>query len=278
MTKTPAEPHAHPAKFSDEVLDALGEITKRRVKRHEKVLDPFAGIGRIHHLADAKGWDSVGVEIEPEWADAHARTICGDSTKLTKRFKRGQFVAVITSPVYGNRMSDSHDAKEKCKPCGGTGFVNSLGENVPLVELVCEKCGGVGRRNYKRNTYKHTLARIDPTTGKVDNLHPNNTGAMPFREGPCKYKDVHRAVWGQVAEIRPRWIFLNVSDFIKGKNADGSDHVMAVTDWHVSTIEELGYTEVERIEVKTKRNRHGKNGERRVEHESVIAFRLNGSM
>lgn len=70
------------------------------------MLDPFAGIGRVHEL----GFASVGVEIEPEWANQHRRTIVGDSRRL--HFPDGFFDGVITSPAYGNRMADHHNARD----------------------------------------------------------------------------------------------------------------------------------------------------------------------
>jgi tRNA G10 N-methylase Trm11 len=73
------------------------------------VLDPFAGIGGIHYL-DQFGFPTVGVEIEPEWAAAHPRTVQGDATMLP--FADEVFPFVITSPCFGNRMADHHDAQD----------------------------------------------------------------------------------------------------------------------------------------------------------------------
>ena len=74
-----------------------------------RVLDPFAGVGKVHTL----GLRSVGVEIEPEWAIQHRQTIVGDSRELP--FPDRFFDGVITSPVYGNRISDHHNAKDASK-------------------------------------------------------------------------------------------------------------------------------------------------------------------
>lgn len=73
------------------------------------VLDPFAGIGGVHWL-DQFGFPTVGVELEPEWAAAHPRTVQGDATSLP--FASGRFKFVITSPCFGNRMSDHHEAQD----------------------------------------------------------------------------------------------------------------------------------------------------------------------
>lgn len=94
---------AHPAKFSAPILGVLREL----VPPGAKVLDPFAGVGLVHSLDHAETW---GVEIEPEWATVHPRTIVGDALSLP--FPDASFDVVVTSPTYGNRMADHHNAKD----------------------------------------------------------------------------------------------------------------------------------------------------------------------
>jgi len=105
------KPVAHPAVFSDRVLDAvvecLDELHYHAERYPLRVLDPFAGIGKVHSLPRIL---SLGVELEPEWANQHRQTIVGDSRFLP--FPSGFFDGVITSPAYGNRMADHHDAKD----------------------------------------------------------------------------------------------------------------------------------------------------------------------
>jgi DNA modification methylase len=96
----------HPAKFGDALIPVLAETIKDYVPLGGVVLDPFAGVGKIHLLP----YHTVGVEIEPEWANQHSQTIVGDALKLP--FPANTFDAVCTSPVFGNRMSDHHDAKD----------------------------------------------------------------------------------------------------------------------------------------------------------------------
>ena len=96
----------HPAKFSDPVLAQVSKF----LPSGALVLDPFAGMGLIHSLSHVK---TIGVEIEPEWASVHPNTIIGDA--LTLPFPDSTFDAIATSPVYGNRMSDSFEAKDKSR-------------------------------------------------------------------------------------------------------------------------------------------------------------------
>ena len=94
---------SHPAKFSDSIL----EVLDRLIPQDAVVLDPFAGVGKIHTL----GRRSIGLEIEPEWAtQAEGRTIVGDALRLPIR--DAVVPCVATSPTYGNRMADHHNAKD----------------------------------------------------------------------------------------------------------------------------------------------------------------------
>lgn len=86
----------------------LESLADRAVTR---LLDPFAGTGLVHTVADRLHVDSIGVEIEPEWADLHARTLCADSRTITRDLV-GEFDAIVTSPTYGNRMADHHNATD----------------------------------------------------------------------------------------------------------------------------------------------------------------------
>ena len=93
----------HPATFNPSVLAVVADL----LDGYPKVLDPFAGTGAIHTLT---GHETVGVEIEPEWASQHVDTICGNA--LTLPFDDASFDAIATSPTFGNRLADHHDAKD----------------------------------------------------------------------------------------------------------------------------------------------------------------------
>lgn len=256
---------SHPAKFSDEVLEMIDYATifggAYPLPEGSRIIDPFAGVGKIFSLADDRGWDAVGVEIEPEWAAADPRIICANSKHLP--FPDGSFDAAIFSPVYGNRMSDSHEASEKCKLCEGSGLQSDGVEP-------CGRCKGRGRNVYQRNTYRHRLNRRD-AEGNQLNLHPENAGRMHFHQK--NYKDLHRVVYAEVTRVTSGAVIINVSDFFRGRDENGSPMRVDVVDWHIRTLEDLGWRVLSKIfEVETKRNRHGANGHLRAEHEIVAVL------
>lgn len=104
----------HPATFSDELMPVFQRILDElsaELGEWPLVLDPFAGTGRIHELVRA---DTIGVEIEPEWAHMNFGTIVGDATNLPSHWT-DCFDVVLTSPAYGNRMADHHEARDDSK-------------------------------------------------------------------------------------------------------------------------------------------------------------------
>lgn len=202
----------HPCVFSDEIVDVLHTL----VEPDDLVLDPFAGVGTIHQL-NAR---TVGVELEPEWANCHPDTVVGDAHQLP--FADDTFDVVCTSPVYGNRMSDHHEAKD----------------------------------GSKRITYRHVIGRP---------LSDNNAGMLQWGDA---YREFHLTAWREAQRVlKPGGRFLlNVSDHIRGGER------MQVTDWHLSTILDLGMTLQKMIPVHTQRMGFGANSKARVDHESVLVM------
>lgn len=101
----------HPARYSDVLLPIMRQSLIDFVGKRATVLDPFAGTGRIHELSPM--FDTTGIEIEPEWASMNARTQVGNALFLP--FDNESFDAICTSPTYGNRMADHHEAKDGSK-------------------------------------------------------------------------------------------------------------------------------------------------------------------
>lgn len=127
----------HPAKFSAPVLETLCSVVERLALIEDpwgtpfKVLDPFGGIGGVFALESIPGVECFMYELEEEWASqapAHRQTnvIVGDSLELMREWitenhyepdpdGKAYFDAIVTSPVYGNRMADHHEAKDESK-------------------------------------------------------------------------------------------------------------------------------------------------------------------
>jgi hypothetical protein len=105
----------HPAKFSEAVLDALHPLVRAEARRRGEpvtVLDPFAGVGRVHQLATRNGAvTTVGLEIQARWAACHQRTIHTDAMQWMA-MNEHPFDLIVTSPTYGNRLADHHDARD----------------------------------------------------------------------------------------------------------------------------------------------------------------------
>ncbi len=99
----------HPATYTSTILEKLDEIVPDGIW-----CDPFIGIGKLYRLS-TPARQFVGIEIEPEWASYDTRTIVGDA-RLQMAYWIDEttirFDGFVTSPVYGNRMSDHHEAND----------------------------------------------------------------------------------------------------------------------------------------------------------------------
>lgn len=148
----------HPAKFSDPILDALAPIVSGLPG---PILDPFAGTGRIHELGRD---DTIGVEIEPEWAALHERTEVGNALRL--RFGDGEIGSIVTSPTYGNRMADNYDGRD-----GTTRYTYRLDLGRPLSP---DNSGGLQwgekYREFHRRAWREAFRVIRPEGRLVLNV------------------------------------------------------------------------------------------------------------
>jgi len=99
----------HPATYTDTLLPVLAAMLP--ADRALRILDPFAGTGKI---ATLRRWlplaTCYGTEIEPEWAATTPGVIVANALRLP--FPAATFDAIVTSPTYGNRMADHHQARD----------------------------------------------------------------------------------------------------------------------------------------------------------------------
>ena len=126
----------HPAKYTKAVWlciyrDVAKLVTLHPEKREWHVLDPFGGVGGIFDLHTMEGdydpneltFKITCIEIESEWAEqalAHQRYRPAHDQVLALDFfdfaahpsVRETFDLIVTSPTYGNRMADHHEAKD----------------------------------------------------------------------------------------------------------------------------------------------------------------------
>lgn len=131
---------SHPARFSDELIPVFVDL----LDGHDIVLDPFAGTGKIHQLQD-HGHATIGIEIEPEWATLHPDTIPGSALELP--FPDASFDAICTSPTYGNRLADSHNASD---PHLRRSYTHDLGRQLHEDNSGSMQWGGEYRDFHKR--------------------------------------------------------------------------------------------------------------------------------
>ncbi len=105
----------HPAVFPVGLLTAAARLLDDEgVTSTGKMLDPFAGTGKgLKFMNTTRGNQVYGIELEPEWASRSDRVTVGSATCLP--FGDNTFDVVFTSPCYGNRMADHHEARDSSR-------------------------------------------------------------------------------------------------------------------------------------------------------------------
>lgn len=236
----------HPAKFHPDVLATVREILDSHHAnpfssgRHvQHIMDPFAGVGGIHELHDPdNGRYTYGLELEPEWAEQHDRTMVGDVLKLAVIDPEypgwewpvgGTMVNwVVTSPCYGNRMADTYTD------------------------------------HTRRHTYTAYLGR-----------EPSEGSSATMQWGP-QYRTFHVAAWDAIRRrlVKGGNLVVNLKDHYRTRHSSryvGGKYQerQRVTDWHLEVLQGLGFTLVGRRKIQLGGIRHGQNGRARIDYEEV---------
>ena len=104
----------HPATYSEQFLPIFAE----KLQGCQRVLDPFAGTGKIAKIRDFGFTGEIWCnEIEQEWLAPNPfnADVCIYEDAEFLHCPNKFFDAICTSPTYGNRMADHHHAKDGSK-------------------------------------------------------------------------------------------------------------------------------------------------------------------
>jgi len=205
----------------------------------------------------------------------------------------------VLLPVFVEMLKDS---KHCLDPFAGTGKIFQLNENLPDLHIDAVEIEPEWANLDKRITLGNALSLGWPDNyfdsictspsygnamaGKVskdidkgrwkrikyaDSLHRNlsTENSANFMWGE-KYRKFHGLAWKEAKRVLiPSGIFvLNIKNHIR-KGVE-----QCVTEWHIKTLEELGFILLEHKKIPVPSMKFGKYSDRRVECESVIKFVL----
>lgn len=218
-----------------------------------------------------------------------AVTIVGDATSLP--FPDEAFDAIITSPTYGNRMADHHDARDNSRRLtyrhSGThpatwsakvidAIATAAWGRLSVSALVLDPFAGVGAPELEQHLTL-PMCRVvgveldrDWAAGGTrrinDPLHERNTGRMQWGS---LYQVMHGVAWREAERVlKPGgWFFLNVSDHVRANKR------IEVVKFHVQTLVGMGFERHRVIPIATPRMRFGANGDSRVPCEYLVLLR-----
>jgi SAM-dependent methyltransferase len=105
----------HPATYTNSFIPKFAEL----LIGCDNVLDIFGGVGKLA-LIKEHGFTGKVIcnELEREWAETSPHNVdewyIGDAANMVWA-ESNSFDAICTSPTYGNRMADHHNAKDGSK-------------------------------------------------------------------------------------------------------------------------------------------------------------------
>jgi len=101
----------HPAKFTDTLIPIFAAILKEH--KCKNVFDPLAGTGKLVGVLDHDWAGHVFCnELEAEWCDLRNGAWWTSQDAGDLDVYEDLFDAICTSPAYGNRLADKHEAKD----------------------------------------------------------------------------------------------------------------------------------------------------------------------
>lgn len=257
---------AFPAKYSPQILEAIAAEIRIRLLADPLVVDPFGGVGGIHALEQLVNCRTLAVELEPEFAACHERTVCGDSRRVAELLPDhvGKVDVLAFSPAYGNRFADQYlgSENEKCRGCMGTGtelidIENDPGgsrDTTPVpTGAQCTRCDGTGKAKSSRAGY---------AIAKGARLTAGSGASLAWGQ---RYRETHGLVLERLPQmLAPGGLWLvNVSSIEKDKRYAG------VMEWWVGQLAKHARV-VDLVPIETARYGFGQNADARVPVEHLI--------
>lgn len=162
---------SHPAQYSDELLPVFAEMLQAINAQH--VLDPFAGTGiGLAELAEmVPEVELYGVEIEPEWANI-TRKLVKVGSALALPYDAATFDVILTSPCYGNRFADHHNASD---PEARRSYTHDLGRELSRDSAGVMQWGNAYRAFHER-AWDEALRVLTPDGWFILNIADHTRG------------------------------------------------------------------------------------------------------
>ena len=200
----------HPAKYTDSFIEIFADL----LKDCENVLDPFAGTGKIG-LIKKFGFKGAifANEIEKEWLIGNEYN-CDcltfeDAEHLG--YKAGFFDAICTSPTYGNRMADHHNAKDGSKR---NTYTHCLGRKLTTGNTGQMQWGAEYIEKHER-IYKHLSSLV-----KQNGLFVLNVKNHIRRGKEVDVKSFHETTLKECGFVKCKEHFVKTNALKYGANAD----------------------------------------------------------
>jgi hypothetical protein len=159
-----------------------------------------------------------------------------------------EWAAINPRTIVGSALSLPYASNYFDAVCTSPTYGNAMAKQHNLENLA--------KKNWRVFTYKSLLGR---------NLHKENSGRLLWGDG---YRNFHISAWLEARRtIVDRGVLvLNIKNHI----LDGKE--ILVTEWHIETLQRLGFVLLEHQRIKTPSLRWGRGQDNRIGYESVVRF------